>query len=289
MKASSPLLSIGMPVYNGELFLCEAIDSLLSQSYKDFELIISDNASSDNTEVICLNYQKEDKRVRYIKQPKNIGALPNFQFVLNEAKCEYFMWAACDDKWDSRWVELLLNRLTTSKSRAVFGRVQQIDELSKPIKNHPTNDNHFSFTGPRFKRKASFFLEFEGKGKANLFYSLYRTKLLKKYNISIYQRDYYALFDLLNEIEFYSVQGVFLYKRIHNANDGNLKPKTKLTKLKEALTLKMIYKELVISIGYLSFVNTTERFVYFILLPIKILNTHIYYASQFVKKLFRLL
>ena len=94
---SLPLVSIGMPVYNGEIFIRDALDSLLAQTFANFELIISDNASTDGTEAICREYASKDCRIYYIRQEINIGPSANFQFVLNLANCEYFMWAAADD------------------------------------------------------------------------------------------------------------------------------------------------------------------------------------------------
>ena len=76
-----PLISVGMPVYNGEAYLRDALDSLLSQTFRDFELIISDNASLDTTEAICREYAGSDSRIRYIRQTENLGAAANFQFV----------------------------------------------------------------------------------------------------------------------------------------------------------------------------------------------------------------
>lgn len=94
---SIPRLSVGLPVYNGQRYLAEALDALLDQSFTDFELIISDNASTDATEEICRRYAAEDPRIRYIRQPRNIGLNPNHNFVLREARGEYFKWAAHDD------------------------------------------------------------------------------------------------------------------------------------------------------------------------------------------------
>ena len=92
-----PRLSIGLPVYNGEKYLAESIDALLGQTYEDFELIISDNASTDETAGICRSYIKQDSRIRYIYQPRNIGAAPNHNILLREASGELFKWAAADD------------------------------------------------------------------------------------------------------------------------------------------------------------------------------------------------
>ena len=92
-----PRLSIGLPVYNGEDYVCESLDSLLGQSYEDFELIISDNASTDSTGDICRRYAKEDSRIRYIHQRQNIGLTRNHNFVFQESRGELFKWAAADD------------------------------------------------------------------------------------------------------------------------------------------------------------------------------------------------
>lgn len=92
-----PRLSVGLPVYNGERYLAESIESLLGQSYKDFELIISDNASTDGTADICRRYANQDSRVRYLRQPRNIGLAPNHNFVVEQSRGEFFKWAAADD------------------------------------------------------------------------------------------------------------------------------------------------------------------------------------------------
>ena len=92
-----PRLSIGLPVYNGEKYLAESLDALLGQSYTDYELIISDNASTDATAEICRRYQSLDPRIRYFRQQRNIGAVPNHNFVFQEAGGELFKWAAADD------------------------------------------------------------------------------------------------------------------------------------------------------------------------------------------------
>ena len=92
-----PRLSIGLPVYNGENYLAESLDALLGQTYEDFELIISDNASTDGTASICRRYAMQDSRIRYIRQPHNIGAAPNHNFVLQQSHGKLFKWASADD------------------------------------------------------------------------------------------------------------------------------------------------------------------------------------------------
>lgn len=95
--SASPRLSVGLPVYNGEKYIDQSIESLLGQSFEDFELIISDNASTDGTADICRRYGKQDSRIRYIRQSRNIGLSLNHNFVLQQSRGEYFKWAAADD------------------------------------------------------------------------------------------------------------------------------------------------------------------------------------------------
>ncbi len=90
-------VSIGLPVFNGENYLALAIESLLAQSYEDFELIISDNASEDGTASICRDFAARDKRIRYYRNKVNLGAAPNFNQCVNLATGSYFKWAAHDD------------------------------------------------------------------------------------------------------------------------------------------------------------------------------------------------
>ena len=101
-----PAVSIGMPVYNGAETLERVLESLAHQSFADFELIISDNNSTDDTAAICIDYAKKDPRVRYFRQPVNIGSGLNFKFVLDQALAPYFMWAAADDIRSTDWLQV---------------------------------------------------------------------------------------------------------------------------------------------------------------------------------------
>jgi glycosyltransferase involved in cell wall biosynthesis len=103
-----PTISIGMPVFNDKQFLRKAIDSLLGQSFTAIKLIISDDCSSDGSAEICRSYAAADPRVTYIRQDKNIGISRNMEFLLDQARGEYFMWAANDDVWDRDFIGTLL-------------------------------------------------------------------------------------------------------------------------------------------------------------------------------------
>jgi glycosyltransferase involved in cell wall biosynthesis len=111
MADSQPLVSIGMPVYNEERYLEQALQSLLSQSFENFELIISDNASTDRTGEICLTYAAKDPRVRYSRMETNLGSSVNFNRVFQLSNSPYFFWASGHDTrhetFIARCVEIL--------------------------------------------------------------------------------------------------------------------------------------------------------------------------------------
>lgn len=94
---ASPKVTIALPVYNGQNYLKNALDSLLAQTYSDFEIILGDNASTDDTTNICRSYAAVDKRISYIRHETNIGAAANYNRLYELAKGTYFKWAAHDD------------------------------------------------------------------------------------------------------------------------------------------------------------------------------------------------
>jgi glycosyltransferase involved in cell wall biosynthesis len=97
MSGQGPRVSLGMPVYNAERYLEEALESLLGQSFTDFELVISDNASTDRTGDICRAYAAKDERIEYFRMRQNYGLIDNFNTVFRLSIGEYFKWAASDD------------------------------------------------------------------------------------------------------------------------------------------------------------------------------------------------
>jgi len=96
--AEVPLVSVGIPVFNGENFLEDAIRSVLSQTIGDLELILCDNASTDRTAEICRDYETREPRVRYFRNPRNLGAAANYNLAFTHARGRYFKWLAHDDR-----------------------------------------------------------------------------------------------------------------------------------------------------------------------------------------------
>ena len=130
-----PQVSIGLPVYNGEKYLEFALESILSQDFKDFELIISNNASTDNTHKICMNYSRRDNRIRYFHNPENIGSAPNYEKVVKFAKAKYFKWHAHDDIIKPGFLRTCLSTFEREKSSTVlvYPKTELIDENGKVI------------------------------------------------------------------------------------------------------------------------------------------------------------
>lgn len=167
-----PKVSVGMPVYNGEDTLRCALNSLLGQSFADFELIISDNASTDGTESICREYAEQDRRIRYVRQSKNVGAVTNFKLVLDEARGDYFMWAAHDDIRSADYLEVNVSFLdhnpdfvaSTSPTRFDNGKFNEVSM------------GDASLEANRINRLIKFFDTWHANGR---FYSLIRRDVLE--------------------------------------------------------------------------------------------------------------
>jgi glycosyltransferase involved in cell wall biosynthesis len=128
MGHSKPLISIGLPVFNGEACIGQALDSLSAQSYANLEVNICDNASTDRTEELCRLYNAKDRRIHYYRNSENLGILPNWRRVLELAAGDYFMWAAHDDCWSKNYLESLLQCLLESP-RAILaaGKTVYVD------------------------------------------------------------------------------------------------------------------------------------------------------------------
>lgn len=127
--SNEPLVSIGLPTYNRAATLGRAIESALNQDYKNIQLLISDNASTDETEAICLRAARRDNRVKYLRRQTNLGATANFRDVLKQSAGEFFMWLADDDWMDqsyvSRCVQVLLEHPDYS---LVCGKARYFDD-----------------------------------------------------------------------------------------------------------------------------------------------------------------
>lgn len=210
--ARTDSVSIGMPVYNAASCIRESLDSLLAQTYKNFELIISDNASSDNTDKICQAYAKKDKRVRYIRQKENIGACENFNFVLKQATGEYFMWASDDDLWDVDFIKCIMDEYRKTPEQENVGLISP-RWIFMYSKANPMKVKEIS-GGDKYKTS---YLTFKGLLKDAGFqmpcvYGIFRKKMLVK--AGVYTRPFTAFSDYVLIANFISLHRIKIIEKV---------------------------------------------------------------------------
>ncbi len=131
-----PKLSIGLPVYNGEAYLAAEIESLLAQTFSDFEIIISDNGSTDASALIAQEYAARDPRITFLRYDENLGGAWNWNNTFAHASGEYFKWAAHDDVHDPRYLERCIAVLEREPSVVLcYTAARYIDPEGKPIED----------------------------------------------------------------------------------------------------------------------------------------------------------
>ncbi len=119
MDTNSPLVSVGIITRNRGHLIAQAIEQIRQQTYKNLEIIISDNHSTDQTQEVCEAYTSKDPRITYYCQKENIGMYNNFNFVLNKASGTYFLWATDDDEWDRQYIEKMVHLFRTYPTAVV--------------------------------------------------------------------------------------------------------------------------------------------------------------------------
>ncbi len=220
------ILQIGMPVYNGEKFVAQAIESLINQTFQDWQLLISDNCSSDSTYSICEAYTKKDKRITLVRQKENIGALLNFRYLIERAETKYFLWLAADDVIRPTFIEKVLLGFREGKEIGFcFSNIENTDSFGRVIRSYPSfklfaHDN-------KHIQILNFILSPEVMGKANLFYSMLNLHSCKEFILNFLERkdladfdDMVMVFGLLCRTNFNIVDEVLFEKRIVRLNDS---------------------------------------------------------------------
>jgi len=183
-----PVITIGLPVYNGEKTIKKTLNSIIEQTFTDFQVIISDNNSSDNTERICQEFSKKNSKITYIRQNENKGPLYNFKFVLNSANSKYFVWLAADDWWEPTFLEKNVSVLDSNKKFvASVSKINYYDVDRKNIKWKEAKSLKFKikryygydeyFDSRKYQDRVSFYLRLN---RAENLYGLFRTPILKK-------------------------------------------------------------------------------------------------------------
>ena len=146
-----PKLSIGIPVFNGQEFLPALLDSLLAQTFRDFDILICDNASSDRTSQICREYEQRDSRIRYVRNERNLGAIANFNRVFELSTAPLFKWAAHDDLYHVSYLDACVRLLEANPDLILAHTATTfIDEKSETL---PFEQETGSFVDPKTGRR----------------------------------------------------------------------------------------------------------------------------------------
>jgi len=157
MVTQPPVVSIGLAVYNGEKYIREAVDSILNQTFTDFELIISDNASTDQTEKICRAYAAQDERIRYHRNSVNIGGANNENQTCQMARGKYFRWAAHDDVCAPTLLEKCVAALDENPDVVLsYSIIVHIDEKGNHLKALDDDVGLSPKASTRFKALSNF-------------------------------------------------------------------------------------------------------------------------------------
>ena len=217
-----PRISVGMPVYNVEQFLGESISSILDQTYEDFELILSDNASTDATEEICREYAAKDSRIRYFRNGTNQGPVANFNRTFELARGEYFKWNTGDDVCAPTFLRQCLDVLDREpKVVLAFPRSCLIDAEGRVTARCPDR-LHLQSRRPH-DRLLKFVMSYT---LCNSFCGLIRSEALRRTNLlAPYSgSDYILLIDLCLRGTFWEVPEYLFYRREHARNVHRLPP-----------------------------------------------------------------
>ncbi|MDZ7289978.1 MAG: glycosyltransferase [candidate division KSB1 bacterium] len=210
---TTPRVSIGLPVFNGEPFLAETLESLLAQTYSDFELIISDNASTDQTGQICQAFAARDDRIRYHRNEKNFGASRNYNRVFELSHGEYFKWAAADDLCAPEFLQRCVDILDRDPEVVVcYCKTQIIDHDGVMVENY---DDRLHLQSPVAKER--FLQLMRSMRECNAVFGLMRSEVLKKTRLigNYVGSDGCLLAELCLHGKFYEIPEYLFFRRTH--------------------------------------------------------------------------
>ncbi len=215
MNSEQPKVSIGLPVFNGEQYLEEVLESILAQTYSDFELILSDNASTDRTAEICKRYAAKDRRIHYSRNPVNIGGGPNENKVVRLSHGEYFCWMGHDDRYEPDYIKSCVEVLDCNPQVVhCYTIINTYDETKNESGTVVRNNGESEKPHERFIKIAcarDYLEESYGLTRADI---LKRTLLVLPYTAS----DRTLLAEISLYGQFYQVPRALFLKRFHSGN-----------------------------------------------------------------------
>ncbi len=216
MDNANPRVTIGLPVFNGEDYLEEALESVLSQTFEDFELIITDNASTDRTEAICRRFAAADPRVRYYRNQTNLGAARNYNILVDLAQGEFFKWIAHDDLNAPTTLEKCVAMLDAHQEAIMaYPKTILIDEYGRIIEYH---EDGFDLRSPRPHRRLH--QAFQSSAWCHPVFGLIRKNVLEQSGLigNFASSDKVLLVELAVLGQCHEVPEYLAYRRLHPHN-----------------------------------------------------------------------
>ena len=215
MQAREPQVSIGMPVYNGKQFLRTAIDSVLAQTYEDFELVISNNGSTDGSDDICRWYVARDSRIRYFNSATNHGLSWNFNRVVQLATGRYFRWQSYDDACYPQLLAKCVEVLERQPEVVLtFGRTTLLADNGSTT----LHDEHLDLqsTSP-YRRYRQYLWHYRYGALCNVLFGLIRTSVLRETQLiaRFVDSDVVLIGDLALRGAFYEIPEPLFVRRMH--------------------------------------------------------------------------
>ncbi len=225
MSSHQPCVTIAMPVYNGEEYMREALDSVLSQTFDDLEIIISDNASTDKTEDICREYAENNSHIRYYRNDKNVGAIENFNRLFALSNGKYFQWVSYDDKWSPNFLEDCVAALEKDNSIVLcYGKTEFINSDGDYTRTLQEECRYIDCSEPH-KRFRDILIRGTSACPSQIF-GLIRADTLRKTSLmgEYYGSDRVILSELSLLGKFKRLDSCIYYRRLHNRQSVRLNP-----------------------------------------------------------------
>lgn len=262
---NEPETTIGMPVYNDIEYIEETIISIITQTYTNFKLIISDDNSTDGSDLICKKYANIDNRIKYIRQSKNIGIQKNMNFLANFCKSKYFMWAADDDLWDKNFLKECIDTLKANKEVG-FVYSQYYTFHKNTNENTVIDISNYSNKKP-FQR----LIKFINNPDDTIIYGVFRASILsdiifptwwRPNNKTAYNHIFPALCNILSITDCIYINYPLFYKRIKSFERTNHKIPLKGNGIKELLAFYLRrFNLIIVSINCIRNTNIYEKIV----------------------------
>lgn len=169
-------MAVAVPVRDGGKTLESALRSIVNQTHKNLEIVISDNASTDATADICTRFARADARIRYVRQPTLLPANENFRFAFEQCQSDWFMWASHDDVRDSNYIEVLLSGFASNPDATLtFTDTKVFSDPSGSMEGFPSGVTPSSTRGVPFPERYSLTV----RNAASQFYGLYRAEVVR--------------------------------------------------------------------------------------------------------------